>query len=310
MTTAHHRPPPGKKPGARARWLAAGLLAASVLRAESILFIGNPTTTGEGSVLKDFHPGSVTELNGGTTGGIPALFKRFTLEAGLDYAVSAETAFRAGLDFHVTNKASLIARPWDHVVMHGFSTLDQTAPGSPGLLIKSAKAAVDLLRAKNPQVDLWLLATWPRADLVYSKDQHWSNKSVFDMTLDLRSAYDQAAASAGHVHGVIGVGDAWARAFKSGVADPNPYDGIKAGQLNLWSPDHYHASVYGYYLATLMVFGDVTGLDPRSLGRDEPSAAEIGITPAQAAALEKVAFEELTAGPSPRELKPFPRTAK
>ena len=62
------------------------------------------------------------------------------------------------------------------------------------------------------------------------------------------------------------VGLAWNRAFAAGVADPNPYDGITPGQINLWAYDSYHASEFGYYLEALLVFGKVTGHDPLSLG--------------------------------------------
>ena len=77
---------------------------------------------------------------------------------------------------------------------------------------------------------------------------------------------------------MIPVGEAWNRAIETGVADPNPYDGIDAGKLNLWTFDNYHASTHGYYLEALMVFGSVTGRDPRSLGENECSAFELGIS--------------------------------
>ena len=65
--------------------------------------------------------------------------------------------------------------------------------------------------------------------------------------------------------------------MQTGVADPNPYDGIEAGKLNLWTYDHYHASTYGYYLEALVVFGTLTGRDPRSLGDNECSGYELGL---------------------------------
>jgi hypothetical protein len=45
-----------------------------------------------------------------------------------------------------------------------------------------------------------------------------------------------------------------------------------------------------------MLFGKITGCDPRSLGDHECSGFELGIWPAQAAALQTVAFDELAAG--------------
>lgn len=109
------------------------------------------------------------------------------------------------------------------------------------------------------------------------------------------------------IRNVIPVGEAWNRAIKNGVADPNPYDGITPGQLDLWGKDHYHASVAGYYLEALLIFADLTGLDPRSLGKQERAAAELGLTSDQAFTLQKLAYDELTAikgHPRLRSFKP------
>src|SRR4030095_9808931 len=105
---------------------------------------------------------------------------------------------------------------------------------------------------------------------------------------------------------VIPVGEAWNRAMRTGVADPNPYDGIEAGKLDLWTYDHHHASTYGYYIEALVIFGRVTGRDPRSLGGSECSAFELGLSAEQARTLQQIAFEELAASsevapnPAPR----------
>jgi hypothetical protein len=53
--------------------------------------------------------------------------------------------------------------------------------------------------------------------------------------------------------------------------------------------------VYGYYLEALTIFGSITGRDPRSLGVGECAAADLGIAPAQAGALQKIAFDQLSA---------------
>ena len=83
------------------------------------------------------------------------------------------------------------------------------------------------------------------------------------------------------------------------------YHGISAGQLNLWAQDNHHASAFGYYLEALMVFGDLTGLDPRSLGKNERAALELGFSSEQATALQKVAFDELTAAKGRPHLQSF-----
>ena len=114
------------------------------------------------------------------------------------------------------------------------------------------------------------------------------------MARDVRAAYDKAAVPSA-AKAVIPVGEAFTRAIQTGVADPNPYDGIEAGKLNLWTYDNYHASTYGYYLEALVIFGSVTGRDPRSLGQNECSAFELGLSRAEAKSLQQVAFDQLAA---------------
>lgn len=269
-----------------------------------ILFIGNSFTFAAGSPVQSFHPEAVHDLNGGKIGGVPALFKRFTEQAGLQYDVSLETSGGKGLDWHYANRADLIGKPWDTVVMHGYSTLNAAKPGDPALLVTSVRQVATLLHEKNPAVAIFLLATWTRADQTYGATGHWYGKPVEAMAKDVRAGYDLAAAGCPFVRGVIPVGEAWNRAIQTGFADGNPYDGIEAGKVDLWTRDHYHGSTYGYYLDALTVFGSVIGLDPRSLGAGETSARELGISSEQAVAMERIAYDQLVANGS-KALQPF-----
>ena len=272
------------------------LPAPTCRRVPSIVFIGNSFTFGAGSPVRGYRPQIVTDLNGEGIGGVPALFKTFATQAGLDFQVSLETAGGKSFDYHAEKKAEVLGRAWDYVVMQGSSTLDPKKPGDPTALVGSAKELARLLRSKNPQVDVRLVATWSRADQTYLETGHWYGKPIEQMALDVRAGYDLAAAAIGPaVHGVVPVGEAWNRAIKTGIADPNPYDGISVGQINLWTNDNYHASAFGYYLEALMIFGDLTGLDPRSLGKNEPAAVELGFSPEQTAALQGISFDELSA---------------
>ncbi len=271
----------------------------------TILFIGNSFTFADKSAVQFYRSPTVTDLNGSGIGGVPALFKAFANQAGLDFAVSLETSPGKGLDYHMKEKAAVIDRAWDFVVMHGYSTLDVAKPGDPTLLVSSAKQVAELLHGKNPNADIRLVATWSRADQTYPEGVHWKGKPIEAMALEVRAGYDLAAAGTPFIHGVIPVGEAWNRAIKTGFADPNPYDGIAANQVDLWAYDHYHASTYGYYLEALMDFGDVTGLDPRSLGRNERTAFELGLSPAQAGSLQQIAFDELMAVKDRAPLKTF-----
>jgi hypothetical protein len=266
----------------------------------SILFVGNSFTYGAGSPVMTFHAEQVRDLNGDGIGGVPALFKAFTDEAGLDYQVTLETVGGKDLQYHLDQKRALIDQAFDQVVLQSYSTLDAEHPGDPTSLIRSVAEMARLFHARNPKVEVWLDATWSRADQTYLPAGHWHGKPIGQMALDVNAAYQAAAASAnraapGAVRGVTPVGLAFNRAMKVGFADPNPYDGLQPGQVDLWADDHYHASSYGYYLEALVIFGATTGKDPKSLGPTERAAKELGITPPQAAALQQIAHEQLAA---------------
>jgi hypothetical protein len=275
------------------------LLGASTVGAQqrqTILFIGNSFTFGSGSAVRYWRASSVTDLNNEGVGGVPALFDSFADQAGLDYDVHLETRGGSGFEFHLAEKrAELSSRPWDIVVVHGQSLLDLQMPRDTTKFLQTAQEMVDFLESVNPRAQIYMTATWSRADETYPDDAAWRGEPIEAMARDVRAAYDIVKTRDSAVKSINPVGEAWNRAFASGVADPNPYDGIDADQLDLWTYDHYHASTAGYYLHALVVFGNVTGVDPRSLGRGECSAYELGLSGPQAEALQRVAYEELAA---------------
>ena len=284
--------------------IAALLLGLAALQtaayADTILFVGNSFTFGGGSPpVQGYRPETVTDLNREGMGGVPALFKTFTRQAGLPFDVSLETAAGMNLDFHFEQKAALIAGGWDHVVLQGYSTLDADAPGDAGKVIDYSARLAQLVHATNPQVDVRLVATWSRADQTYLESGHWFGKPIETMAIDVRAAYDQAAEHSSHIRAVIPVGQAWNRAIAEGIATRNPYQVVGPDQVNFWGADGYHASVYGYYLEALVIFGSVTGRDPRDLGSKEQAAAQLGISPALALALQRIAFETLASDRKP-----------
>ena len=269
--------------------------AAMVAKPRTILFVGNSFTQGANSAVKRYRANAVTDLNGDGYGGVPALFKTFTEQVGLAYAVSLETQGGRTLGFHWAERRRVLDRAWDVVILQELSTLDRDRPGdAAGYRIAAPQLAAMFARA-NPRVDVMLMATWARADLVYQPGSPWSGKPLATMTQDLRRASDGVRALSPSFRGVLPVGDAWARAIAAGIADPNPYDGIAFGQVDLWTYDHYHASIYGYYLEALVVFGRVTGIDPTRLGTRERAADDLGIAPQTAVALQQVARAQLAA---------------
>ena len=279
--------------------LCALALIAPAGAATTILFVGNSYTYGEPAgaapTVMRFRPDTVTDLNGTGIGGVPALFKAMTVEAGLDYQVSLETAGGKGVDFHYDHRRPVILGKYDKVLLQSYSTLDAAAPGNPATLIKYSGLLAKEFRAINPGVEVMLESTWSRADLVYRGASAWRGKPISQMALDVRCGYDAAAAASPLIARVIPVGESWNRAIASGLADPDPYDGIGAGQIDLWAPDRYHASPYGYYLAALTIFGSVTGKDPAMFGAADPIARELGIDGAVASALQRHAAAQLTA---------------
>lgn len=271
--------------------LAAIVVAAPVPASarQTILFVGNSFTYGANSAAWKYRADRVTDLNADGVGGVPALFRTFAEQAGLDYDVHLETAGGRTLSWHLAERRGVIDRRGDHVVLQEYSTLDPLRPGDAGAFVAATGALARLFAARNPNVAIRLTATWSRPDLTYRPGSRWSGKPVAAMASEVRVAYDRAAGTHPAIRGVAPVGQAFTCAIRSGVADADPHDGLAAGKVDLWAYDRYHGSIHGYYLEALVLFGQITGRDPQSLGEREVAAAELGIAPDHAAALQRVA---------------------
>ena len=68
--------------------IALGAASSIAAAGTSALFIGNSFTYGWGSPVRFYRAHTVTDLNGEGIGGVPALFKIFTVQAGLEYDVN------------------------------------------------------------------------------------------------------------------------------------------------------------------------------------------------------------------------------
>ena len=138
------------------------------------------------------------------------------------------------------------------------------------------------------------------------------------MALDLHNAYFNEAAAfnaanpTGSNVGVANAGDAWVTAMNLGFAQQNPYlINEPGGQVDLWDSDPllaccttpvgYHPSVYGDYLNALVLFGQITGLNPELLlaefdpANTNSAAFALGISPLIAAELAFAAEQTLVA---------------
>ncbi|WP_051677347.1 hypothetical protein [Bradyrhizobium sp. URHD0069] len=176
----------------------------------------------------------------------------------------------------------------------------------------AADGAIPTNPHANSATDVYLYETWARPNMVTvalvanTNDQTGAVTtttttapeyylSLEAMTADLRAAYEGLAAANPIFAGVAPVGAAFLRAVQDGTATRDPYapDAGTDGKVDLWWDDNLHASKYGSYLSALTLFGTLTGLDPRSPGPAEHAAADLGITEAEAAALQRVAAATL-----------------
>ncbi|MBH8569783.1 InlB B-repeat-containing protein [Microvirga sp. STS02] len=280
-----------------------------------ILFVGNSFTHGYVAPVLNYNAAAIFDENYGVPansprhesddtgpwGGVPGIFKRFTDEAGLAYEVHIEAINGVGLSYHYTNALSVIGRAagWDKVVLQELSTgpLPTSKGGNPTDFFTYATQLEQAVHSANAAAKVYLYETWARADLTYPAGQPYSGQPISAMGTDLHNAYSQLFAQNGHFEAVAPVGDAWQLAMQTGVAMPNPYNPT-AGQLDLWT-SYFHASKWGSYLSACVLFGQITGADPRSLGSGETAAADLGIAPADAVALQQVAYNQLSATTSP-----------
>jgi hypothetical protein len=266
-----------------------GLFAATDAQARSILFVGNSFTFGANSPVMTYGSATVMDLNRDGMGGVPALFQAFSDQLDLRWRVSLETAAGQTLEWHWNNKRQLLDRKWDAVVLQDYSTLDPDRPGDPARTIEYSGQLAKMFQARSPEVDLSMTATWSRPNLIYPKGEKWSGQPIQRMAKDVRHAYDLARAAHPLIRRINPVGEAFNCAIELGIADPNPYDGISPGKIDLWADDHYHASTAGYYLEALIVFAGVTGRNPRKLGRSERAARELEMSPDLVGKLQSIA---------------------
>jgi hypothetical protein len=279
-----------------------------------ILFVGNSFFHGAFEPVLNYNAAAITDENyvaassgqrrrqyqheQGPWGGIPGIFKKLTDESGLNYEVHLEAISGQTLKFHYDSALAVIKQPkWEQVVLHDYSTgpVPTRHGGQPARFFEYATRLEQDIHAVNPASQVYLYETWARADLTYPAGKPYSGLPLDSMTQDLHKAYYQESTRDSRIAGVAPAGDAWLRAVKKGVAMANPY-APEAGKVNLWGRDHYHPSTYGAYLNACVLLAELTGKDPRKLGRTEQAAAALGIAPDTAVALQRLAYEQVQAG--------------
>jgi VCBS repeat-containing protein len=232
-----------------------------------------------------------------------------TLHLTVNFSVSG-TATLPGNDFTVTGADSFSTPGAADPNLQSFNTyavkLAQYATTG------AADGAVPANPNANAATQVYLYETWARPNmitgaLVANTDDTTGAVtnttttapeyylSLGAMTADLRAAYEGLAAANPIFAGAAPVGAAFLAAVQNGTAMRDPYapDAGSDGKIDLWWDDNLHASKYGSYLSGLTLFGTLTGLDPRSLGAAEHVASDLGITQAEAAALQAVAAATL-----------------
>ncbi len=315
-----------------------GSPAPAVRAPRRILFVGDSLTHGRYAPVRSYgamRSGSqggagtaqVVDENFGRTdaraerepgpwGGIPGIFARLAVEAGLDYDVHLEAMSATSLAKHDRVASDVIDRPtWDAVVLQELSAkplpfaLTHSRASDPAGFCASVAKLARGIRAAAPQARVYLYETWPRADLAKAlagepgSDGFHARyvERLADIVAAYRDAFDRARRTDPSIAAVAPVGRAWQRAWATGVADPDPY--VRSGAPLLWygmrarndppisRPDYLHPGVSGAYLSALVLFQRIAGVDVRTFGPREQAAAQLGIAPDLAARLQAVASD-------------------
>lgn len=312
----------------------------------------------------NFYP---TMLRYGPYGGIPGLFKQFTVQVGLDYdvAILAQGAatlqsfcrFRSSVgectdaapNRYLTKIANaFVDAPPDAVVLQeqsfkplptinalGNRTRGNNEPTRTTSFVNSVNNLQRYIHSLNGEAEIYLYQTHALASYVYTSDN--PDKPIFGsstleyqesigtpdpiryapylerdggslelMTADLHDAYFGVAAQNPQITGVAPAGDAWMRAIQEGIARRNPFADSESTdrQVSLWDEDPalacctvpigYHTSKYGAYLSALVLFGEITGVNPMQLGPNDQVAMALGIDRGIARRLQRVAFRTVS----------------
>jgi len=275
-----------------------------------ILFVGNSFTHGHADPAKSYHAAGITDANGTRMGGVPGIFKRLAELSGYPCEVTIEAVGGRAFDFHLKKHATLIADSrWDVVVLQDHSThpLPSAHGGHADAFLRDGDALHDLVLVANPDAKVLLYQTWASPT---SAGANGYGGDLRAMQADLSAAYERLRRRSARAPdrpdfaGVVPVGDAFGRAVAAGIAAAGPDTARDPDTFYLWSQrDHRHAGKHGSYLAAVLFFARIAGVDPLDLPADV--AVELGITPIHADQIHRLAHEmiptaALTTSPTPQ----------
>ncbi len=260
----------------------------------------------------------------GPWGGIPGIFAELAQEANVPYDVHIEAISATTLSENYRVAGEVIDQPlWNAVVLQEASfepipsNLTRDANSDPQTFFSAVKAIEQGVHVAAPDAAVYLYSTWAPADTAYldatangmdfSADRFLA--SLAKLTLAYHAAYVRAAEQDGHIRRIAPVGDAWARAWLEGVANPDPYAGSAPGVALSFGyqpgsepgtretptdAGFHHPSIYGAYLNGLVLFQTIARRDVREFGSQEKAAAQLGIPGSVAVELQRIAWETVT----------------
>ena len=214
-----------------------------------------PSPSGELNVL--FIGNSLTTFNE-----LPTLVSDLLEAGGVEQVIVRDLSISGtGLEDHWTwgLARSVIAEGgWDVVVLQQGPSATE---GRPSLLDYSQRFAEEI-RAADGVPALYMV--WPSASRFFD----------FDGVVD---SYTTAAELAQGL--LFPVGEAWRLAW---AMDAN---------LPLYGPDRFHPSFLGTYLAALVMYEQLSGLDPRDLPDSASQGLSVDLSTEMARALQGIAVE-------------------
>jgi hypothetical protein len=195
-----------------------------------ILFIGNSHTF--------FHD-------------MPGMVRRIADGAGVKQRYDITMHAPGGAEFrnHWENAdvEELLKQPWDHVILQGASGETLSEVDLRSFLTYGARLE---MQARATGGKRWFYVTWR-----YASSNDWIRRNPrFDQLMHslVQAGYRRLSQATGAP--LINVGKVWNEVHNARPA------------FSLYEPDGNHASVYGSYLAALMMFKHISGLSPETTG--------------------------------------------